>query len=287
MATLRRRHPSRLTSRSGVAPRNVRPPRPMAKSVDSGAVARSRSSTAGTSMADSATRSTCRARTTLSRRPRPTAPASRDTDARQSAAPGRLATSRSEGRTEGGEDATADPIRSTHHEASVSAADAAVSPGESTWLAVSHVPSGVMLSSRAGRTTSAASKPRHTGVRAGTSAKPKPPSSSGPQPRSPGSPVMMAWPARSDQASATCVKRPGPLARIDQAAPTPSRAKPSLGWQPQGALLAGCLGRREERHRIDGCGGQHGRDERRPRPAGGCGQGGTQRVVHGRPGRVG
>ena len=192
--------------------------------------------TAGTSMVVAASSSTRRARTTLSSRPRPTAPAMRDTEARHSAAPGRLAARRRLGRLRLGGlavgTAAASPAAATRvaQRAAIAwATSSSGSPGASTWLAVSQLPSAVTVSSSAGSTTWAISKPRQAADRAGMSAKPKPPISSGPLPRVDG-PCTTASTESADQASATCRKRAIPEARSDHEDPTPSSANPASGW---------------------------------------------------------
>ncbi len=89
MATvLKLASPSSSRAVPGVAPRNVRPPRETAKTVDSGAEAAQPTQDARHVDGAAATSSTWRASTTLSRRPRPTAPASRATESRQPARSG-------------------------------------------------------------------------------------------------------------------------------------------------------------------------------------------------------
>ena len=90
MATVSNDRPSVRTSRSGVAPRKVVPFRVKAKVVLSGAVRARCRSAATTSRSAVARRTTRRASTTLSIRPRPTAPANRPTVRSQSGTIGPL-----------------------------------------------------------------------------------------------------------------------------------------------------------------------------------------------------
>ena len=87
-AIVRNERPSVRASRSGVAPRNVRPPRRNAKVVLSGALGGSRRRAFATSSSTGDRMPTRRASTTLSIRPRPTAPANMPTRRSQTSCDG-------------------------------------------------------------------------------------------------------------------------------------------------------------------------------------------------------
>ena len=95
MATVSKDRPRVRTSRSGVAPRKVVPFRAKANVVLSGAVRARCRSAATTSRSAVARRTSRRASTTLSIRPRPTAPANRPTVRSQSGRSGRSSIGRS------------------------------------------------------------------------------------------------------------------------------------------------------------------------------------------------
>ena len=200
-----------------------------AKTVLSGALAASRRRAFSTSRSAGEARTTRRARTTLSMRPRPTAPANSPTVRCQSVSSGCVSTTVSGATTGRATRAPGACPSSRARDRSRSQRRIPADPTASTVVVVNHVPSGVPATVHSGRTSEAAPNGSQVSSAAGRRpVKLRPPRRTGPTPR--GRPASRP-PARckASQAAPAVAKRSGPSGSVAQARPTPTRANPSDG----------------------------------------------------------
>ena len=207
----------------------------------SGALSESRRSAFGTSSSTAARRSTRRASTTLSSRPRPTAPAYMPTSRRHVSSAGCSPTT-VRGATTGratippgfGVSALARSTSRSQRRSSAPAADGPPAPARSE--PVSRDPSGVTASSSSGSTSDDGPNGPHGSVGSGLRpVNPSPPRRTGPPPRPPVPASMCASATSARQASSAAAKRPGPSGSTAQARPIPTYADRSEGRSQRAA----------------------------------------------------
>ncbi len=216
--------------------------------VPSGAPAARRRSAFSTSISIDDRRSTRRASTTLSRRPRPTAPAKRPTSRSQvtrsgrsprsasGASAGRATTAPVPGLSVAARATSASQRRSAARGSGASPSSASLAPG-TVCAIVTKVAPCARAKVSAGRTSDAAPNAPHASSAAGGApVKPRPPRRIGPTPRGEPAGTSIAAPSRRErQAAAARANRSGPWGSTDQARPIPTSANPADGWSHSAA----------------------------------------------------